>query len=46
MKVEHGHGHGHGHGLWLVDLFPGQVSLERGPGGTTVTITFAVSAPG
>jgi anti-sigma regulatory factor (Ser/Thr protein kinase) len=32
----------HGHGLWLVDQVADQVSVDRGPGGTTVTIAFVL----
>lgn len=31
-----------GHGLWLVDQVADQVSLDRGPDGTTATITFVI----
>ena len=34
----------HGHGLWLVDQVADQVSLERDPGVTTVTVTFIVGS--
>jgi anti-sigma regulatory factor (Ser/Thr protein kinase) len=33
----------HGHGLWMVDQLAGKVTLERGPAGTTVTVTFPIS---
>jgi anti-sigma regulatory factor (Ser/Thr protein kinase) len=35
----------HGHGLWIIDQIVDKVTLDRGPVGTTVTITFIVSSP-
>lgn len=32
----------HGHGLWLVRLLADQMSVVSGPGGTCVTVRFAV----
>ena len=34
----------HGHGLWLVDQVADQVSLERDPIVTTVTVTFIIGS--
>ena len=36
----------HGHGLWIIDEVADQVSLDRAPSGTTVTVTFTISSPG
>ena len=38
-------GREHGHGLWIIDEVADQVSLNRAPSGTTVTVTFAISSP-
>jgi anti-sigma regulatory factor (Ser/Thr protein kinase) len=35
----------HAHGLWVIDQVADQVGLDRGPDGTTVTITFAIGSP-
>ena len=35
----------HGHGLWIIGEVADQVSLDRAPSGTTVTVTFAISSP-
>ena len=35
----------HAHGLWIIDRVADQVSLERAPSGTTVTVTFTISPP-
>lgn len=32
----------HGHGLWVVRLLADQMSVVSGPGGTCVTVTFAL----
>ena len=34
----------HGHGLWIIDEVADQVSLDRAPSGTTVTVTFTISS--
>jgi anti-sigma regulatory factor (Ser/Thr protein kinase) len=34
------------HGLWIVDQVAEHVSLDRDPGGTTVTVTFTIGPPG
>ena len=37
----------HGHGLWIIDKVADQVTLDRDPAGTTVTVTvtFIISSP-
>jgi anti-sigma regulatory factor (Ser/Thr protein kinase) len=35
----------HGHGLWLIDQLADKVTLDRGPAGTKVTVTFSISSP-
>jgi anti-anti-sigma factor len=37
---------GAGHGLWLVHQLADEVSLQAGPGGSSVAITFALGPPG
>jgi anti-sigma regulatory factor (Ser/Thr protein kinase) len=39
-------GREHGHGLWIIDQVADKVTLDRGPAGTTVTVTFIISSPG
>ncbi len=34
----------HSHGLWLVDQVADQISLDRDPGSTTVTVTFIIGS--
>jgi len=36
----------HAHGLWIIDQVADHVVLDRGPAGTTVTVTFTISRPG
>ncbi len=36
----------HGHGLWLIGQVADQASVHRGPGGTTVTVSFTIGSPG
>ena len=36
----------HAHGLWIIDQVADQVRLDRHPAGTTVTVTFTISASG
>ena len=36
----------HSHGLWIIDQVADHVALDRGPAGTTVTVTFTISRPG
>jgi anti-anti-sigma factor len=36
----------HGHGLWIVRQVASQLSIQHGPGETTVTARFAIAAPG
>ena len=38
--------HEHSHGLWIIDQVADHVALDRGPAGTTVTVTFTTSRPG
>jgi anti-sigma regulatory factor (Ser/Thr protein kinase) len=33
------------HGLWIIDQVADQVTLDRDPPGTTVTVTFIISSP-
>ena len=35
----------HGHGLWIIDQVADKVTLDRDRAGTTVTVTFIISAP-
>ncbi len=35
----------HAHGLWIIDEVADQVSLDRAPAGTTVTVTFTITSP-
>jgi anti-sigma regulatory factor (Ser/Thr protein kinase) len=34
----------HGHGLWIIDQVADQVSLERDPDGTKITVTFILGS--
>jgi anti-sigma regulatory factor (Ser/Thr protein kinase) len=34
----------HGHGLWLIDQVADQVSLDRNPAGSSVTVAFIIGS--
>ena len=36
----------HSHGLWIIDQVADQVSLDRDPAGTKVTVTFVIGSSG
>lgn len=36
---------GYGHGLWVIEQIAERVTIDRGPGGTTVTAAFGLPSP-